>query len=806
MSVTLTSCLQDNTSFREDAPRPPVPGEEGVECHISPSHHRTKGPKAVTCNPRRDDDLGEPEGSASPDSPLTRWTKSLHFLLGDQDGAHLFRMFLDREKCVDTLDFWFACNGFRQMDLGDPKTVRVAKAIHKRYVENNCVVSRQLKPATKTYIRDSIKRLHIDSAMFNQAQTEIQSQMEENSYQMFLSSDIYLEYVRTGGESSPFAGSAELGGMRLVCGYLPTLNEEEEWHCSELKNKKLPAGCGLPAARCTEGSGGKGYRCYGRNGPASPYHVNVNSGLSLAPTGSANDSEVSSDAMTDDTMSMTDSSVDGIPPYRLKKQQQRDIHRSVRANGQVALPHFPRTHRLPKEMTPVEPAAFAGELIARLRKLKEERDSLESLEERLQQLKAEELEVPALAVVPVKVPSEGEMPPSHPPHSLPLLGAGSHEEDPQAILDDHLSRVLKTPGCQSPGVAKHSPRSRSPDPPRTLKPQPGPPARGFTGKPVGKSVHHHYVHHHAGPKSKEQIEAEAAQRVQCLCPASADYCSFLKCQPHPKTMDNSHQQGEPFGSGSLARRCTRSVELSEAPPSPQPPGEESDRAHNVWQWVLESERPSGKHRAHSAQVTKRSSVPDVGRAVCGGRQHGNGAHQRAVVLPCHPFIQDPAMPPLPPPNTLAQLEEARRRLEEDRKSSKVQRQRHSSATLQRDRSHGVLVPGGNPSPANTALTPFTDECKAPKKQLLTHLPLPSELIVTYFFCGEDIPYRRMMKGNSLTLGHFKEQLRRKGNYRYYFKRASDEFDCGAVFEEIWSDEAKLPMYHGKILGKVERFD
>uniref|UniRef100_A0A4W3KAW0 Axin 2 (conductin, axil) n=1 Tax=Callorhinchus milii TaxID=7868 RepID=A0A4W3KAW0_CALMI len=748
MSVTLTSCLQDNT----------MPGEEGVECHISPSHHRTKGPKAVTCNPRRDDDLGEPEGSASPDSPLTRWTKSLHFLLGDQDGAHLFRMFLDREKCVDTLDFWFACNGFRQMDLGDPKTVRVAKAIHKRYVENNCVVSRQLKPATKTYIRDSIKRLHIDSAMFNQAQTEIQSQMEENSYQMFLSSDIYLEYVRTGGESSPFAGSAELGGMRLVCGYLPTLNEEEEWHCSELKNKKLPAGCGLPAARCTEGSGGKGYRCYGRNGPASPYHVNVNSGLSLAPTGSANDSEVSSDAMTDDTMSMTDSSVDGIPPYRLKKQQQRDIHRSVRANGQVALPHFPVSTSAEQGWEPSSPAAFAGELIARLRKLKEERDSLESLEERLQQLKA------------VRT-SEGEMPPSHPPHSLPLLGAGSHEEDPQAILDDHLSRVLKTPGCQSPGVAKHSPRSRSPDPPRTLKPQPGPPARGFTGKPVGKSVHHHYVHHHAGPKSKEQIEAEAAQRVQCLCPSlhlSVTFGVFGRSR-----------------SGSLARRCTRSVELSEAPPSPQPPGEESDRAHNVWQWVLESERP--------AQVTKRSSVPDVGRAVCGGRQHGNGAHQRAVVLPCHPFIQDPAMPPLPPPNTLAQLEEARRRLEEDRKSSKVQRQRHSSATLQRDRSHGVLVPGGNP-------------CKAPKKQLLTHLPLPSELIVTYFFCGEDIPYRRMMKGNSLTLGHFKEQLRRKGNYRYYFKRASDEFDCGAVFEEIWSDEAKLPMYHGKILGKVERFD
>lgn len=42
---------------------------------------------------------------------------------------------------------------------------------------------------------------------------------------------------------------------------------------------------------------------------------------------------------------------------------------------------------------------------------------------------------------------------------------------------------------------------------------------------------------------------------------------------------------------------------------------------------------------------------------------GGGAHLRGH-HPGHPFIQDPAMPPLPPPNTLAQLEEACRRLEE----------------------------------------------------------------------------------------------------------------------------------------------
>uniref|UniRef100_A0A4W5M3L7 DIX domain-containing protein n=1 Tax=Hucho hucho TaxID=62062 RepID=A0A4W5M3L7_9TELE len=82
----------------------------------------------------------------------------------------------------------------------------------------------------------------------------------------------------------------------------------------------------------------------------------------------------------------------------------------------------------------------------------------------------------------------------------------------------------------------------------------------------------------------------------------------------------------------------------------------------------------------------------------------------------------------------------------------------------------------------------------------------SETEVTYFFCGEEIPYRRRMKTHSLTLGHFKEQLRKKGHYRYYFKRASDEFQCGAVFEEVLDDSSVLPRYQGKILGKVERMD
>uniref|UniRef100_A0A8C6G2Q1 Axin 2 n=1 Tax=Moschus moschiferus TaxID=68415 RepID=A0A8C6G2Q1_MOSMO len=795
-SAVLVPRLPDpSSSFREDAPRPPVPGEEGETPPCQPGVGKGPAAKAPPVSPgarRNEGGLGEPEGRASPDSPLTRWTKSLHSLLGDQDGAYLFRTFLEREKCVDTLDFWFACNGFRQMNLKDAKTLRVAKAIYKRYIENNSIVSKQLKPATKTYIRDSIKKQQIDSVMFDQAQTEVQAVMEENAYQMFLTSDIYLEYVRSGGENPAYLSHGGLGSLRLVCGYLPTLNEEEEWTCADFKCKLPPTVVGL-------------------------------SSKTLRATASAR------------AMDTVESGYrDGVPPYRVgsKKQLQREMHRSVKANGQVSLPHFPRTHRLPKEMTPVEPAAFAAELISRLEKLKLELETRHSLEERLQQIREDEEKDGAELA-----PGSREAGPA--PHPLCLLPSSSYEEDPQTILDDHLSRVLKTPGCQSPGVGRYSPRARSPDhhhrhhlQPHCALPPPGGPllpaavpascsllgARGFVSRQTTKHVHHHYIHHHAGPRTRDEAEAEAAPRARCPCPVpgGADYSCCAKCKSHPGVPEppGASQLGR---GGAPPRRSARGSEPGPAAPvreagapsgagSLQPPGEEGGRAQVVWQWVLESERP-GKPKPHSAQSTKRAYLTESARASPAeraGRHHlwgGSTGHPRAVPRAHPACTQDSAVPPLTPPNTLAQLEEACRRLAE---VSKPPKQRCCAAGQQRDRSHpGPGVPGAAPF---SSPSPASEDHKEPKKLAGVHALQASELVVTYFFCGEEIPYRRMLKAQSLTLGHFKEQLSKKGNYRYYFKKASDEFACGAVFEEVWDDEVVLPMYEGRILGKVERID
>ncbi|MED6278301.1 Axin-1 [Characodon lateralis] len=237
-------------SFTEDAPRPPVPGEEGeLVCSDGRQHSSltfsskndgTKSEMSVATPRRPDLDLGyEPEGSASPTPPYLKWAESLHSLLDDQDGIHLFRKFLKQEGCADMLDFWFACSGFRKLEASEgneEKKVKLAKAIYKKYIQdNNGIVSRQIKLATKSFIRDCLMRLHIDPAMFDQAQTEIQSRIEENTYPLFLTSDIYLEYTQSGGESPKLCSdqSSVSGNEKGLLGYLPTLNEYEEWRCDK---------------------------------------------------------------------------------------------------------------------------------------------------------------------------------------------------------------------------------------------------------------------------------------------------------------------------------------------------------------------------------------------------------------------------------------------------------------------------------------------------------------------------------------------------------------------------------------------
>ncbi|XP_021404273.1 axin-1 isoform X1 [Lonchura striata] len=828
-------------SFTEDAPRPPVPGEEGELVSTDPrpvSHGFYSGKSDVvrnetsTATPRRSDlDLGyEPEGSASPTPPYLKWAESLHSLLDDQDGINLFRTFLKQEDCADLLDFWFACSGFRKLEpcvSNEEKRLKLAKAIYKKYIlDNNGIVSRQIKPATKSFIKDCVMKLQIDPDMFDQAQTEIQCMIEDNTYPLFLKSDIYLEYTRTGGESpkiysDPSSGSGTGKGLP---GYLPTLNEDEEWKCdqeaepeasrdsapsSRLTQKLLLETATQRAASARRYSEGREFRHGSWREPVNPYYVNT--GYALAPATSANDSEQQSMSSDADTMSLTDSSVDGIPPYRLRKQHRREMQESAKANGRVPLPHIPRTYRMPKDIH-VEPEKFAAELINRLEEVQKEREAEEKLEERLKRVRAEEEGEDAdissgPSVMSHKMPSAQAF--HHfAPRYAEMGCAGmqmrdAHEENPESILDEHVQRVMKTPGCQSPGPGRHSPKPRSPESGHlgklsgtlgTIPPGHGKHTAKSGMKLDAANLHHHkhvyhHIHHHSMMKPKEQIEAEATQRVQNsfawnvdshnYATKSRNYSENLGMAPVP--MDSLGYSGK---ASLLSKRNVKKTDSGksdganyEMPGSP----EDVEKNQKILQWIIEGEKEISRHKKtnHGSSGAKKPQSHDVVRSLSIERPVAVhpwvSAQLRNVVQPSHPFIQDPTMPPNPAPNPLTQLEEARRRLEEEEK-------RAGKLPLKQSRLKPQKRPGGGAA----------QPCE--------------NIVVAYYFCGEPIPYRTLVKGRVVTLGQFKELLTKKGNYRYYFKKVSDEFDCGVVFEEVREDDTILPIFEEKIIGKVEKID
>uniref|UniRef100_A0A3B4C1L0 Axin-1 n=1 Tax=Pygocentrus nattereri TaxID=42514 RepID=A0A3B4C1L0_PYGNA len=857
-------------SFTEDAPRPPVPGEEG-ELVSSTERHYSLGFYSIKCEslksegstatPRRPDlDLGyEPEGSASPTPPYLKWAESLHSLLDDQDGIHLFRTFLKQEDCADMLDFWFACSGFRKLETSEgneEKKLKLAKAIYKKYIlDNNGIVSRQIKPATKSFIKDCVMKLHIDPAMFDQAQTEIQTMMEENTYPLFLKSDIYLEYTRTGGESPKLYSdqSSVSGNGKVLPGYLPTLNEDEEWRC-EQEPEEHTQNDPTPSNRLTQQllletapqrvanskryHDSREYRHAPWREPFNPYYVNT--GYALAPATSANDSEQQSMSSDADTLSLTDSSVDGVPPYRYRKQSRREMHESAKANGRVPLPHIPRTNRMPKDIH-VEPEKFAAELISRLEAVLREREAQEKLEERLKRVRLEEEGDDADISTAPSLASHRLPPAVHVQHYTArysdvsyngLALRDAHEENPESILDEHVQRVMKTPGCQSPGTGRHSPKSRSPDGlPSAKMPGLPMPLAGGQGKHQARlglknetshvyhHKHMHHPHHTMGSKPKEQTESEAAMRAHGSFAWNMEQHHYgSKMRNYADGMGAGPSAIDPMGygkGGTLSKRTfkkgedLRNHEMRETVPS-----EELDRNQKILQWMMEGEKEAGRYKKSpygSISGSKKGQGHEPGRP--GSVERPGAVHPwvstqlRNNVLPSHPFIQDPTMPPNPAPNPLTQLEEARRRLEEEKKKSGTlqTKQRYVMEVIQRGRT--AIRPATFPP---LSVVPAVSDTELSEAEYVLHKAVKKQpcenITVAYYFCGEPIPYRTSVKGRIVTLGQFKELLTKKGSYRYYFKKVSDEFDCGVVFEEVREDDAILPIFEEKIIGKVEKID
>ncbi|KAA0186127.1 putative Axis inhibition protein axin, partial [Fasciolopsis buskii] len=84
---------------------------------------------------------------------------------------------------------------------------------------------------------------------------------------------------------------------------------------------------------------------------------------------------------------------------------------------------------------------------------------------------------------------------------------------------------------------------------------------------------------------------------------------------------------------------------------------------------------------------------------------------------------------------------------------------------------------------------------------------PNALVIGYYLGDDPVPYRSLWPSSEITLGQFKQLIpKKKGSFRYFFKKFSNEFGSGVVHQEITNDSCVLPLWEGKVVAKVERIE
>ncbi|CAE1150821.1 AXIN1 [Acanthosepion pharaonis] len=149
-----------------------------------------------------------------------------------------------------------------------------------------------------------------------------------------------------------------------------------------------------------------------------------------------------------------------------------------------------------------------------------------------------------------------------------------------------------------------------------------------------------------------------------------------------------------------------------------------------------SKKPSILNRSASAERGAMTPFPWLA---------GSGGSGNNQVMPSQPIVQDPSMPLLTPPNPTTQLEEAKRRLENNEGKRRPEEQQARPLPVKSNRKSSKRPSGSSTVPA----TPGG----------------PEETVIGYFFCGEPIPYRHTLPGKVVTLAQFKKLITRIGSYR-----------------------------------------
>ncbi|KAH9514597.1 hypothetical protein Btru_025758 [Bulinus truncatus] len=119
------------------------------------------------------------------------WSKSFENLLFDKTGLELFRGFLISEHSDENIEFWIACENYKNTK-SSKHLPSLATKIFNDYVAVQSKKEINLDSKTRSLTFESVTSTP-NRQTFDEAQKRVQALMEKDSYRRFLESEIYLD-------------------------------------------------------------------------------------------------------------------------------------------------------------------------------------------------------------------------------------------------------------------------------------------------------------------------------------------------------------------------------------------------------------------------------------------------------------------------------------------------------------------------------------------------------------------------------------------------------------------------------------
>ena len=151
---------------------------------------------------------GERGGLPPPMMLIPRSQVTLNVLLSDSRLFMMFRRFLKDQCITRNLNFWLACEHYRQLPSGAPEyqdqLFKVAKAIYVKYIKMSAPQLVQVQSSTKRTIKSivGLSPRTLSPSLFKPAQDEVWSMMQQNELRQFLASDTFGDVFCEDDQSS----------------------------------------------------------------------------------------------------------------------------------------------------------------------------------------------------------------------------------------------------------------------------------------------------------------------------------------------------------------------------------------------------------------------------------------------------------------------------------------------------------------------------------------------------------------------------------------------------------------------------